>query len=229
MICTVTGCTERTGVGEFELGTPLSEVISTLGGPPRGKQIVAVLSGTANAFLPADLLDVPLSWEGLASVGSGLGSAGFIVIDDTVDIVAVAHGVSRFLAVESCGQCSPCKHDGLTIAATLDRLRSSKPEPRDLEVLPGLANHITQGARCYLASQHQAVVLSLLERFPDAVAAHADGRAEGAEPFPIVPLLDIVDEEAVLALDELDVNPDCGVGDYSGAGPAAKVDVRPRG
>src|SRR3546814_5922397 len=96
-----------------------SEVISTLGGPPRGKQIVAVLSGTANAFLPADLLDVPLSWEGLASVGSGLGSAGFIVIDDTVDIVAVAHGVSRFLAVESCGQCSPCKHDGLTIAATL--------------------------------------------------------------------------------------------------------------
>src|SRR3546814_6336924 len=84
MICTVTGCTERAGVGEFELGTPLSEVISTLGGPPRGKQIVAVLSGTANAFLPADLLDVPLSWEGLASVGSGLGSAGFIVIDDTV-------------------------------------------------------------------------------------------------------------------------------------------------
>src|SRR3546814_16899914 len=81
----------------------------------------------------ADLLDVPLSWEGLASVGSGLGSAGFIVIDDTVDIVAVAPGVSRFLAVESCGQCSPCKHDGLTIAANLDRLRSSKPAPPDLE------------------------------------------------------------------------------------------------
>src|SRR3546814_20468649 len=78
----------------------------------------------------ADLLDVPLSWEGLASVGSGLGSAGFIVIDDTVDIVAVAHGVSRFLAVESCGQCSPCKHDGLTIAAPLDRLRSSRSEER---------------------------------------------------------------------------------------------------
>src|SRR3546814_5591575 len=121
MLCAGTGWTERAGVGECERGTPLSEVISTLGGPPRGKQIVAVLSGTANASLPADLLDVPLSWEGLASVGSGLGSAGFIVIDDTVDIVAVAHGVSRFLAVESCGQCSPCKHDGLTIAATLDR------------------------------------------------------------------------------------------------------------
>src|SRR3546814_16775524 len=95
MICTVTGCTERAGVGEFELGTPLSEVISTLGGPPRGKQIVAVLSCTANAFLPADLLDVPLSWEGLDSVGSGLGPAGFIVIADKVDIVPALPGVAR--------------------------------------------------------------------------------------------------------------------------------------
>src|SRR3546814_13093073 len=116
MICTVTGCTERTGVGEFELGTPLSEVISTLGGPPRGKQIVAVLSGTANAFLPADLLDVPLSWEGLASVGSGLGSAGFIMIDATVDILAVAPGVSPFLPVWPRAPPSPLQHHALTPA-----------------------------------------------------------------------------------------------------------------
>src|SRR3546814_11284590 len=125
MVCTVTGCTERAGAGEFAVGTPLVEVISTLGGPPRGKQIVAVLSGTDNAFLPADLLDVPLSWEGLASVGSGLGSAGFIVIDDTGDIVAVAPGVSRILAVESCSQGPPSNHNGMTIPAPLPHPRAT--------------------------------------------------------------------------------------------------------
>src|SRR3546814_10713699 len=62
MICTVTGCTERAGVGEFELGTPLSEVNSTLGRPPRATPIISVPSGTANAFLHPDPLDVPPRW-----------------------------------------------------------------------------------------------------------------------------------------------------------------------
>lgn len=226
IVCTVSGRTERAGVGEFELGTPLREVIAELGGRPLGAGIVAVLSGTANPFLTADSLDAPLSWEGLAAAGGGLGSAGFIVIDDAVDIVAVAQGVSRFLAVESCGQCTPCKHDGLAIADVLDRVRLSVPTDRDLRALPRLTSHVTDGARCYLAQQHQNVIDSLLTRFPDAIAAHADGRADGAEPFAIVPMVDIVDDQAVLALDQLQVNADWGTGEDSGASPAAKFDVR---
>ena len=60
-----------------------------------------------------------MSYEALAAIGSGLGSAGFIVFDDADDLVAVAAGVARFLAVESCGQCTPCKLDGLRIADLL--------------------------------------------------------------------------------------------------------------
>jgi NADH:ubiquinone oxidoreductase subunit F (NADH-binding) len=226
IICTVTGRMERAGVGEVPLGTPLREVLATLGGRPLGRRIVAVLSGTANPLLPGDALDAPLSWEGLAAAGGGLGSAGFIVIDDEVDIVSVAQGVSRFLAVESCGQCTPCKQDGLALADVLDRVRMSVPTSEDLESLPALAGRVPEGARCYLAQQHQNVVESLLARFPDALAAHADGRAEGAEPFAIVPLLDIVDDQAVLALEELAVNADWGVGADSGTDPAARIDVR---
>jgi NADH-quinone oxidoreductase subunit F len=226
VVCTVTGRTERAGVGEFELGTPLGEVIAQLGGKPIGSQIVAILSGTANAFMTPEALGAPLSWEGLAAVGGGLGSAGFIVIDDEIDIVAVAHGVSRFLSVESCGQCTPCKQDGLALTELLDRARRSELD--DESDLTKLADGITQGARCYLAQQHQNVVQGLLERFPDALAAHLEGRADAAEPFPIVPLTDIVDGQAVWALEDLDVAPDWSEGEGSGAAPADRLDVRSR-
>jgi NADH-quinone oxidoreductase subunit F len=229
MVCTVSGCTEKAGVGEFELGTPLREVLAELGGGPLGTEIIAVLSGTANPLLPAGALDAPLSWEGLTAAGGGLGSAGFIVIDDETDIVAVAQGVSRFLSVESCGQCTPCKQDGEVITEILARTRSSVSEETDREQLVRLADRVTQGARCFLAQQHQLVVQSLLERFPDALAAHLDGRADAAAPFPIVPIREIVDDQAVLALDELDVEPDWTVGGHdSGAAPAERVNVRAR-
>ena len=188
---------------------------------------MAVLSGTANPILTADALDAPLSWEGLEAAGGGLGSAGFIVIDEKIDIVAVAHGVSRFLVVESCGQCTPCKQDGLAITACLDRVRASAPDPDDDGVaLSALAAAVTDGARCFLAQQHQNVVQSLLAHFPGALAAHVDGRATAAEPFPIVPLDDIVDGEAVLALDELDLAPDWGDGTTDN--PSDRIDVRAR-
>ena len=184
MVCTVSGCTPRAGVGEFELGTPLVEVLERLGGVSRD-DVVAVLSGTANPLLPATALDAPLSWEGLAEAGGGLGSAGFIVIDGTVDLVAVAHGVSRFLSVESCGQCTPCKEDGLAITGLLDRARSSAPDPEDeADLLTIMAGRITDGARCFLAQQHQNVVLSLLQRFPERAGGppRGTGRARGAVP-----------------------------------------------
>jgi NADH-quinone oxidoreductase subunit F len=224
IVCTVSGRTERAGVGEFELGTPLRDVISTLGGAPLAPPIVAVLSGTANPILPGAALDSPVTWEALAEAGGGLGSAGFIVIDAEIDVVAVAHGVSRFLSVESCGQCTPCKEDGATVTTILNRIRSSAGEPDDLQRLPRLVSTVTDGARCYLAQQHQNVVGSLLSQFPEAVAAHTDGRAAGADTFPVVPLIDIVDDEALLDMTQLEVASDWGEG--SGASPADRIDVR---
>jgi hypothetical protein len=132
--------------------------------------------------------------------------------------------VSRFLSVESCGQCTPCKQDGLALTEVLDRIRRSAPDGADGAQLPVLAARVTDGARCYLAQQHQHVVESLLTRFPDALAAHLDGTADGAEPFPIAPLLDIVEGEPVLALDQLDLAPDWGAG--TDAAPAESVTIR---
>jgi NADH-quinone oxidoreductase subunit F len=227
IVCTVSGRTKLAGVAEFEMGTPLAEVIEVIGGGVRRGRIVAVASGTANPLLPGDRIDAPLSYEGLDAAGGGLGSAGFIVIDDAVDVVAFAQGVSRFLSVESCGQCTPCKQDGIAITTALDRIRSSSAEAPDLDLVGSLAGEITRGARCFLASQHQRVVESLLANFPDALAAHVSGAADAAEPYLVAPITDLVDGEAFLDETQADKQPDWFHGDdYSGQSPADRIDNR---
>ena len=118
------------------MGTPLREIIETLGGGARpGRTIRAVLQGAAAAIITADQLDTPASWEGMQAIGSGLGAAAFIVLDDATDIAAVGASVSRFLAVESCGQCTPCKQDGLLITDALTAHRDLRGHRRDLDVV----------------------------------------------------------------------------------------------
>ena len=115
VVCTVSGSTARAGVGEIPMGTPLRDAIASIGGGvPGGRRIAAVLMGVANAALGGDRLDTPMSYEGMRAAGSGLGSAGALVFADDIDLTSVAAGVARFLAVESCGQCTPCKQDGLS-------------------------------------------------------------------------------------------------------------------
>ena len=45
----------------------------------------------------------------MRAIGSGLGSGGFIVYDDTACMLRVAHMFAKFLWLEYCNQCSSCK------------------------------------------------------------------------------------------------------------------------
>jgi hypothetical protein len=161
----------------------------------------------------------------MAAIGSGLGAAGFIVFDDTTDLVAVAAGVARFLAVESCGQCTPCKRDGLVLSGALARLASSEPEERDLDDIGEALTTIAEGARCNLAAQQQVVVGSGLELFPDDVKAHAESRAGAVPPEPIASIADLAGTDAVLDVDELTKQPDWTHDPVdSGQWPASRLD-----
>jgi NADH-quinone oxidoreductase subunit F len=228
VLCTVTGSTRRHGVGEFPMGTPLSEVIESLGGGPAQGRVVAVLSGVAHPLLPGDRLDTPVSYEDLDAAGSGLGAAGFIVFDESCDLVAVVQGVSRFLAVESCGQCTPCKQGGLAIAELLDGIRRSEAAEHDLEVLADRVATVSESARCYLAHQHQRVVGSLLSLFPGAVQAHLEGGGQSAaEPVLIAPIVDLSGGRARLDESHRDKQPDwTDAPFYSGQAPADRMDQR---
>ncbi|MGH8992327.1 MAG: NADH-ubiquinone oxidoreductase-F iron-sulfur binding region domain-containing protein [Acidimicrobiia bacterium] len=198
IVCTVTGATRRHGVAEVIMGTSLRKVIEGIGGGPLpGRRIKAVLPGVSNGIIPEELLDAPVSYEGLAAIGSGLGSGSFIVLDDSVDLAAVAAGVARFLGVESCGQCTPCKHGGLRLADLLGQLSRSEADDRTLRSIETQCSTVNEQARCYLAHQHKIVLQSILARFPDEVQAHLTGEAGPVEPYLIAELVDIVDGVAL--------------------------------
>jgi NADH-quinone oxidoreductase subunit F len=160
IVCTVSGDTQRHGVEEFEIGTPVGEIIETVGGGVAdGRSLAYVLSGVSNPVLRPEDLAVPASYEGLAGVGSGLGTGGFIVFDDRTDPVELAAAVSRFLYVESCGQCPACKLGCEHITSLLE---SQTGDPLDLGVLAGRLATVADASRCYLPTQEQRVVQSLV-------------------------------------------------------------------
>ncbi len=184
ILCTVVGDIARPAVLEVPMGTPLQSVLDACGGPLPGRQIKAVFPGVANAVLTAERLATPLSYEAMTAAGSGLGAGGFIVYDDRTCMVEVATMLSRFLYVESCGQCPPCKLGTGDITAALDRIRTGAGQDVDLGRIEERLRIVTDGNRCYLPVQERIVVSSILRAFPEDVAAHL----EGACPSPRPPL-----------------------------------------
>ena len=104
------------------------------------------------------------------------------------------------MAVESSGQCSPCKLDGLRIADLLDDVRRSDARSDEVDELRARIATVTDGARCSLATQQQTVVASLLDRFPDDVDAHVNGNTPASRPIVVAELLGI--ENGVASVDE---------------------------
>jgi NADH:ubiquinone oxidoreductase subunit F (NADH-binding) len=191
-IATVVGDVVAPGVAEFELGTSLGDVIDGVGGGVRpGRQVKAVLSGVANPVLTGADLGAQVSYEGMAAAGSGMGAAGFAVYDDTACMVEVARQVSRFLWIESCGQCPPCKLGSGAITEHLDALQSDRATGTTLEDIAGWLDRVTDGNRCYLAVQERVVVTSILQRFADEVAEHLSGPCPRPRPLPFPKLEDL--------------------------------------
>jgi len=197
VICTVSGDTLRHGVGEFEMGTPLVEVIEELGGGmPDGRALRYVLSGVANPVLRGDAVGTPVSHEGMEAAGGGLGSCGFIVYDDLTDPLELAAAVSRFLWVESCGQCPACKLGTGAITAELEAMAEGGGGPRELAVVDARLGNVTDAARCYLPTQEQRVVGSLMADLRDPAAR--DGTVQ--RDLLVTKLVDLV--EGRFTLDE---------------------------
>jgi NADH:ubiquinone oxidoreductase subunit F (NADH-binding) len=195
VVATVVGDVVGPDVGEIELGTPLGAVIDAVGsGVFPDRTVKAVLSGVANPVLTATALGAPVSYEGLAAAGGGMGSAGFIVLDDTACMVQAAMICSRFLFVESCGQCPPCKRGSGEITQRLERIEHGVGTTDDLDRIASWLERVTDGNRCYLAVEERAVVTSILQAFGDEVAEHLSlGRCPRPRQLPIWSLLDLRD------------------------------------
>jgi NADH:ubiquinone oxidoreductase subunit F (NADH-binding) len=195
IVATVVGDVVAPDVGEVELGTPLRAVIDGVGsGLAPDRRVKAVFSGVANAVVTEADLDVPLTYEGFEAIGSGMGAAGFIVYDDTTCMVDTAYRLSRFLSVESCGQCPPCKLGSSAITEHLERIETGAGSEEDLAGIHRWLDHVTDGSRCFLAREEQVMVSSILRAFPEEFVEHLEsGRCPRPRRLPIPKLLDLAD------------------------------------
>jgi NADH:ubiquinone oxidoreductase subunit F (NADH-binding) len=225
IVCTVTGDVPHPGVGEVPLGTTVRAAIEAIGGrPAASRPVKAVLNGVSAAPLPPALLDTPLTYEDMAGVGSGLGTASLIVVGEGTDMTAVAAGAARFLAVESCGQCTPCKADGLAIADTLDRLCTGNGDQHDLDTVTSALATVADGARCNLASQQQVVVGQILAGWDDEVVRRATGPADAVAPMLIAEVTGLADGEVTYDEGRRTKQPDWTYDDeWSGSYPADEL------
>ncbi|MEO7371291.1 MAG: NADH-ubiquinone oxidoreductase-F iron-sulfur binding region domain-containing protein, partial [Ilumatobacteraceae bacterium] len=176
VIATVVGDVAHPGVHEVEMGTPFSDLLSLCGGPLPGRQYKAAFSGVSNAVLRADQFDTPLTYEDFAARGSGLGAAGFVIYDDSVNMTLVAQAMSRFLAIESCGQCPPCKQGSLAITSDLAAICNGEAGDEILGQVAVRLRSVTDANRCFLGTEEQLVVSSILRDFPEDVAELLEGR-----------------------------------------------------
>jgi NADH-quinone oxidoreductase subunit F len=198
IIATVVGDVQRPGVHEVDLGTRFSDLLERCGGPKPDREFRAAFSGVSNPVLPADQFDVALTYEDFIARGTGLGAAGFVVYDDTTDMVSVARELSRFLAVESCGQCPACKDGCMAITERLLAIEEGRGNDSDLGVINARLRSVTDANRCYLGTEEQNIVSSILRLFPEDFANHLERRARPLRSL-LVPLIkDITDDGEVI-------------------------------
>ncbi|MDO8586961.1 MAG: NADH-ubiquinone oxidoreductase-F iron-sulfur binding region domain-containing protein [Armatimonadota bacterium] len=196
MIFTISGDVQKPIVRESPLGVTLRELIYDLaGGLKEGRRVKAIFSGVANAVVTPEMLDLPLSFDSMKQAGSGLGSAGFIVYDDTACMVDVAYWFSRFLHVESCNQCPPCKMGSREITTHLRRLLDGEGNRGDLEDIPYVASWTPNGARCFLAWEESIVVTSILREYPEDFAAHIEGTCLLRHDLQLPKMTDFLQDE----------------------------------
>src|SRR3990170_2254869 len=107
----VSGRVTRPGVYEASVAITLRQLIDDLAGGVTGNgRLKGVVPGGSSApILRADEVDVTMDVDGLRNAGTMAGSAGVIVMDETVSIPEALMVIARFYAHESCGQCTPCR------------------------------------------------------------------------------------------------------------------------
>lgn len=175
MIFTLTGDVKYPGMYELPLGTPLSTLINTYGGGPlMGRHIQAVFSGPTNAVIPADKLDTPLDYGSMRKIPSGLGSGGYIVLDNTACVLTMGLNFSKFLALESCGQCTSCKAGTGRITRGLELLEAGEATEETVMAILDDCQHIKGSGHCYLCTEEGIEIGSIFYNFPEVIVEHLE-------------------------------------------------------
>ena len=170
----VSGHVNKPGNYELPLGFPLIELIEDVcGGMRDGNALKAVIPGGSSVPLinAEEARACKLDYEGCVEVGTMLGCASVIVMDETADIVKQVRRMVDFYAHESCGQCTPCREGTSWTAQILKRIENGKGTEDDLDTLMEMTENMVGTTICVLSDSVAAPVQSSIEKFRDEYLA----------------------------------------------------------
>ena len=174
MLFSLSGAVNRPGVYELPLGTPLRHLLEECGGGiPHGRKVKAVFPGGPSfAMVGADQLDLPMDFDSLKKAGTGLGSAGVIVVDEATCMVEQTLKLSNFFKVESCGQCPPCRIGTMNLAERVAKIEDGEGTQKDLEMLLQVCGFVKGTGFCTLITGASVLVQNSLRLFRHEFEEH---------------------------------------------------------
>ena len=154
---------------EEEMGIPLRELIDKHAGGVRGgwDNLLAVIPGGSSVpCIPKPTCDeVPLDFDSLAAVKSGLGTAAVIVMDESTDIVRAVWRLSKFYKHESCGQCTPCREGTGWMMRVLGRMIEGRANRGEIDLLEEVTTQVEGHTICALGDAAAWPIQGLIRHF----------------------------------------------------------------
>ena len=172
----LSGHVTRPGQYEAPLGISLRELLEYAGGVRAGHQLKFwTPGGSSTPMLTPEHLDIPLDYEGMAGVGSMLGTKALQIFDETTCVVRAVRRWTQFYAHESCGKCTPCREGTYWLAQIYARLENGQAEAADLDKLLDISDAILGKSFCALGDGAASPIMSSLKHFRDEYVAHLNG------------------------------------------------------
>ncbi len=171
---------------EEEMGIPFRELIEKHAGGVRGgwDNLKAVIPGGSSVpCLPASTCkDMPMDFDTLRDLKSGLGTAAVIVMDKSTDMIRAIARLAYFYKHESCGQCTPCREGTGWMWRVLDRMARGQAEKREIDMLLNVSHQIEGHTICALGDAAAWPVQGLIRHFRHEIEERIDQYAANPDP-----------------------------------------------
>ena len=167
-LVSISGHINKPGVYEVEPGRPFREFIFDIcGGVPGGRKVKAIIpGGISTKVVTGEEVDlIRLDNEDLATVGSGMGSGGMVVIAEGTCMVRLLQVLLRFYHHESCGQCTPCREGMGWMHRIIDRIVAGQGVPEDIERLKQISAWNDGNTICGMGDAAGYAALGILAKF----------------------------------------------------------------
>jgi len=154
---------------EEAMSIPLKELIEKHAGGVRGgwNNLLAVIPGGSSVpLMPKKTCDdVLMDFDALKEVGSGLGTAGVIVMDKSTDVIDAISRLSHFYMHESCGQCTPCREGTGWMYRIMQRLVKGDADIKEIDRLLEITKQVEGHTICALGDAAAWPIQGLIRHF----------------------------------------------------------------